>query len=113
MIRRNAKTFLIMSDVLATLDSVRKVFPHSNKPALERVSAVLRAREVTGLVGPDGAGQKALGPKMAGVLGPTSRPLSIEGEGPDSRGDQLPGFHGCHPEKVRPVGSFFRPADAA
>jgi len=57
-----------MNDSLVTLDSVRKIFPRSQKPALEGVSAVLRAGQITGLVGPDGAGKTTLIRMMAGLL---------------------------------------------
>ena len=71
-----------MSDALVILDSVRKAFPGSEKPALEGVSAVLRAGQITGLVGPDGAGKTTLIRLMAGLLPPTSGAISVGGNDP-------------------------------
>ncbi len=88
-----------MSDALVTLDSVRKVFPHSAKPALENVSAELRSGQITGLVGPDGAGKTTLIRLMAGLLAPTSGAISIDHSDPIHDADLLRSFIGYMPQK--------------
>jgi ABC-2 type transport system ATP-binding protein len=88
-----------MSNVLVTLDSVRKIFPHSKKPALDDISAVLRAGQITGLVGPDGAGKTTLIRLMAGLLAPTSGTLSVDHCDPIRDADKLRAFIGYMPQK--------------
>jgi ABC-2 type transport system ATP-binding protein len=88
-----------MNDSLVTLDSVRKIFPRSQKPALEGVSAVLRAGQITGLVGPDGAGKTTLIRMMAGLLAPTSGSISIDRQEPIGDADSLRAFIGYMPQK--------------
>ena len=88
-----------MNGPLVTLDAVRKVFPRSKKPALEGVSAVLRAGQITGLVGPDGAGKTTLIRMMAGLLAPTSGSISIDGQDPIRDAESLREFIGYMPQK--------------
>ncbi|WP_333875133.1 ATP-binding cassette domain-containing protein [Methylobacter sp.] len=71
-----------MSDALVTLDSVRKVFKDSNKPALEGLSAALLPGRITGLIGPDGAGKTTLIRLIAGLLAPTSGKICVDGLDP-------------------------------
>ena len=87
------------SDVLVTLDSVRKVFPGSKKPALENVSAVLRSGQITGLVGPDGAGKTTLIRLMAGLLASTSGTIRVAGQDPIHDAAKLRKFIGYMPQK--------------
>ena len=88
-----------MHDGLVTLDSVRKVFPRSEQPALEGVSAVLRAGQITGLVGPDGAGKTTLIRLMAGLLAPTSGSIRVDGSDPIRDAAKLRAFIGYMPQR--------------
>ena len=88
-----------MSDALVTLESVRKVFPRSKKPALETVSAMLRPGQITGLVGPDGAGKTTLIRLMAGLLAPTSGTIRVDGSDPIRDAGRLRAFIGYMPQK--------------
>ncbi len=88
-----------MNDALVILDSVRKIFPHSVKPALEGVSAMLRSGQITGLVGPDGAGKTTLIRLMAGLLAPTSGSISVDHCDPIRDADQLRTCIGYMPQK--------------
>jgi ABC-2 type transport system ATP-binding protein len=88
-----------MSDALVTLESVRKVFPRSKKPALEAVSAVFRPGQITGLVGPDGAGKTTLIRLMAGLLAPTSGTIRVDGSDPIRDAGRLRAFIGYMPQK--------------
>jgi ABC-2 type transport system ATP-binding protein len=88
-----------MSDALVTLESVRKVFPRSKKPALEAVSAVFRPGQITGLVGPDGAGKTTLIRLMAGLLAPTSGTIRVDGSDPIRDAGRLRTFIGYMPQK--------------
>jgi ABC-2 type transport system ATP-binding protein len=88
-----------MSDALVTLNAVRKIFPHSAKPALEGVSALLKSGQITGLVGPDGAGKSTLIRLMAGLLAPTSGTISVDHCDPIRDADKLRTFIGYMPQK--------------
>lgn len=88
-----------MNDALVILDSVRKIFPNSVKPALEGFSAQLRPGQITGLVGPDGAGKTTLIRLMAGLLAPTSGTISVDYYDPIRDADQLRTCIGYMPQK--------------
>lgn len=88
-----------MNDALVILDSVRKIFPHSTKPALENVSAALRPGRITGLVGPDGAGKTTLIRLIAGLLEPTSGAVSVDNLDPIRDADKLRTVIGYMPQK--------------
>lgn len=88
-----------MNNALVILDSVRKIFPHSVKPALEGVSAILRPGQITGLVGPDGAGKTTLIRLIAGLLVPTSGRISVGQFDPINDADQLRTSIGYMPQK--------------
>ncbi len=88
-----------MSDALVTLESVRKVFPGSKKPALEGLSAALQPGRITGLVGPDGAGKTTLIRLMAGLLAPTSGTIGVDGLDPIRDAVKLREFIGYMPQK--------------
>src|ERR1700712_1705592 len=75
-----------MSELLAKLSSVSKRFGAA-EPALEAVSGSVRGGEITGLVGPDGAGKTTLIRMMTGLLAPDSG--SIEVLGFDAQKDGL------------------------
>ena len=57
---------------MIVFDSVTKVFPGQEKPALDAFSATIRPGRITGLVGPDGAGKTTALRLLAGLLVPTS-----------------------------------------
>lgn len=88
-----------MNNPLVTLNAVRKIFPPAAKPALEDVSAVVRSGQITGLVGPDGAGKTTLIRLVAGLLAPTAGAIAIEGKDPIRDADYLRAFIGYMPQK--------------
>ncbi len=88
-----------MTDALVVLDTVRKIFPNTAKPALDGISSVLKPGQITGLVGPDGAGKTTLIRLMAGLLAPTSGRISVDHFDPIRDVDQLRTFIGYMPQK--------------
>lgn len=88
-----------MKNGLITLESVRKVFPGSKKPALEDVTAVVRPGQLTGLVGPDGAGKTTLMRLMTGLLPATSGSISVDGCDPIRDAEKLRAWIGYMPQR--------------
>jgi len=61
------------------LKAVVKRFSRTGSPALDGISAVLRAGEITGLVGPDGAGKTTLIRLMTGLMVPDQGQITVLG----------------------------------
>lgn len=61
------------------LTAVVKRFSRTGPPALDGISAVLRAGEITGLVGPDGAGKTTLIRLMTGLMVPDHGQITVLG----------------------------------
>lgn len=89
----------MMSDALVVLESVQKVFTGAKAPALANLSAALLPGQITGLVGPDGAGKTTLMRLMAGLLAPTSGSIRINGLDPIDDALALREFVGYMPQK--------------
>lgn len=68
-----------MTDALVSIDGMTKRFAAKGAAALVRVTATVKAGQVTGLVGPDGAGKTTLMRLMAGLLAPTEGKLTVCG----------------------------------
>src|SRR5262245_59978963 len=73
--------------MLAELVAVTKRFPGEDAPAVDAISAHIVGGQVTGLVGPDGAGKTTLMRLMAGLLLPTEG--TVRACGFDTRTDLL------------------------
>ncbi len=70
---------------LAQVDQVTKQFAAEARPAIERLSLQIEPAQVTGLVGPDGAGKTTLMRLLAGLMLPTSGRITVCGH--DTTGD--------------------------
>jgi ABC-2 type transport system ATP-binding protein len=88
-----------MSDAIATLDAVSKLFPKGKKPAVEGISAQVKPGQITGLVGPDGAGKTTLIRLLTGLLAPTSGTIRVGGLDTIRDVSQLREFIGYMPQK--------------
>ncbi len=64
---------------LVVLDGVVKRFAPDGPPALDGVSGSVRSGEITGLVGPDGAGKTTLIRLMTGLMAPDAGRLRVLG----------------------------------
>jgi ABC-2 type transport system ATP-binding protein len=68
-----------MTDILVAADGLTKRFAEKGLPALEGVNANIRAGQVTGIVGPDGAGKTTFLRLTAGLLAPSEGTLKVCG----------------------------------
>src|SRR4029079_13964567 len=64
-----------MSDDFVRIDGISKTF--GDTPALDQITAAIKGGEITGLVGPDGAGKTTLIRLMTGLLLPDQGKLSV------------------------------------
>jgi ABC-2 type transport system ATP-binding protein len=87
-----------MSAALVQLDAVSKRFG-ATPPALDAVSGSVRAGEITGLVGPDGAGKTTLIRLMTGLLVPDSGSLSVLGFDPTREAASIQAAIGYMPQR--------------
>jgi ABC-2 type transport system ATP-binding protein len=68
-----------MSEQLVTIEGLIKRFATEGAAALDHITATIRSGQVTGLVGPDGAGKTTLMRLMAGLLAPSEGKLTVLG----------------------------------
>jgi len=85
--------------IIAALRDVRKQFPRAPQPALDGISAEIRAGIITGLVGPDGAGKTTLLRLMAGLMHPTGGSVRVLGLDPVADAAVLRSQIGYMPQK--------------
>ncbi len=68
-----------MTEAIVTIDRLTKRFVPEGAAAIGSLTAALRRGQVTGLVGPDGAGKTTLMRLMAGLMVPTSGHITVCG----------------------------------
>jgi ABC-2 type transport system ATP-binding protein len=68
-----------MSEPLVIIDRLTKRFATGGPAALDGLTATLKSGQVTGLVGPDGAGKTTLMRLMAGLMTPTAGTMTVCG----------------------------------
>jgi ABC-2 type transport system ATP-binding protein len=85
-------------DSLVELSRVSKRFG-SAEPALDAVSGSVRAGEITGLVGPDGAGKTTLIRMMTGLLAPDSGSIHVLGFDAQTQGAAVQASIGYMPQR--------------
>ncbi len=62
-----------------SIKALCKTYPHSPKPALDRLSLEIPSNEVTALLGPSGCGKTTALKMIAGLLDPTSGDVAFDG----------------------------------
>jgi ABC-2 type transport system ATP-binding protein len=68
-----------MNEPLVSIERLSKRFAAEGAAALDHITATIKGGQVTGLVGPDGAGKTTLMRLMAGLLAPTEGNLKVLG----------------------------------
>ncbi len=81
------------------LDNLVKTFPGMQKPALDRICATLRPGEMSGLVGPDGAGKTTLIRLITGLLHADAGSVTVEGFDSRTQAEAIHAIIGYMPQK--------------
>jgi ABC-2 type transport system ATP-binding protein len=68
-----------MTAPLVSIENASKHFGDASVPAIAELSTVIKAGQVTGLVGPDGAGKTTLMRLIAGLLAPSEGRITVAG----------------------------------
>ena len=68
-----------MTDALVTIDGLSKRFGDAGPAAIDSLTTMIKAGQVTGLVGPDGAGKTTLMRLMAALLTPSHGTIKVCG----------------------------------
>ena len=68
-----------MTEALVTIDDLTKRFGDTDPPAIDRLTTSIRASQVTGLVGPDGAGKTTLMRLISALLAPSEGRITVCG----------------------------------
>jgi len=68
-----------MTGPFISIENLSKRFAPGSEPALAEFSAAIQSGQITGLVGPDGAGKTTLMRLMAGLLLPDTGSITIDG----------------------------------
>ncbi|HWB12278.1 MAG TPA: ATP-binding cassette domain-containing protein [Pirellulales bacterium] len=84
---------------LVEATSISKRFGRDARPAVDRLDLRVRAGEVTGLVGPDGAGKTTLMRLLAGLLLADEGTLSVCGCDPQDQASELRGTISYMPQR--------------
>lgn len=81
------------------VEGLSKVFNPHMPPALNDVSLTIKPGQITGIVGPDGAGKTTLIRHMAGLLTPTSGTVELNGLTYQDNASQISHATGYMPQK--------------
>jgi ABC-2 type transport system ATP-binding protein len=84
---------------LVTIRGLVKQFGKDRRPALDHLDAEIFAGEITGFVGPDGAGKTTLIRMIAGLLLPTDGRIEVLGFDPTREAEQIHDRCGYMPQR--------------
>ena len=88
-----------MTDPIITIDRVTKYFKGSKNPAIDGVSANILPGQITGLVGPDGAGKTTLIRMLIGLLPADAGSITVLGQDIRRKKDMIYEITGYMPQK--------------
>ncbi|MFT4095886.1 MAG: ATP-binding cassette domain-containing protein [Rhodoblastus sp.] len=88
-----------MTEPLVRIDNLTKAFAADAPPAIRSLTTGIRAGQVTGLVGPDGAGKTTLMRLIAALLTPTSGRIEVLGLDVTTQGPAIHDTIGYMPQR--------------
>jgi ABC-2 type transport system ATP-binding protein len=86
-------------ETLVKIRGLVKKFGPKGRPALDQVEADIRSGEVTGLVGPDGAGKTTLIRILAALLEPSGGEVRVLGYDPVTEAEEIHSRIGYMPQR--------------
>ncbi|HAU1151940.1 TPA: ABC transporter ATP-binding protein [Legionella pneumophila] len=87
------------STPLVIIDGVSKCFPGNIDPALDNVSATIFEGQITGLVGPDGAGKSTLMRLICSLMMPTQGTITVDNLNTQTDSEKIHAITGYMPQK--------------
>ncbi len=88
-----------MTDALVTISDLSKSFSPEGPAAIQALTTTIRAGQVTGLVGPDGAGKTTLMRLIAALLTPTAGQIEVLGLDVTTQGPAIHDTIGYMPQR--------------
>ncbi|HAT1660271.1 TPA: ATP-binding cassette domain-containing protein [Legionella pneumophila] len=87
------------STPLVSINGVSKCFPGNIDPALDNVSATIFEGQITGLVGPDGAGKSTLMRLICSLMMPTQGTITVDNLNTRTDSEKIHAITGYMPQK--------------
>lgn len=87
------------SKPLVSINGVSKCFPGNIDPALDNVSATIFEGQITGLVGPDGAGKSTLMRLICSLMMPTQGTIKVDSLNTRTDSEKIHAITGYMPQK--------------
>ncbi|HAT3975300.1 TPA: ABC transporter ATP-binding protein [Legionella pneumophila] len=87
------------STPLVSINGVSKCFPGNIDPALDNVSATIFEGQITGLVGPDGAGKSTLMRLICSLMMPTQGTITVDNLNTQADSEKIHAITGYMPQK--------------
>lgn len=87
------------SKPLVNINGVSKCFPGNTDPALDNVSATIFEGQITGLVGPDGAGKSTLMRLICSLMMPTQGTITVDSLNTRTDSEKIHAITGYMPQK--------------
>ncbi|HAU2287012.1 TPA: ABC transporter ATP-binding protein [Legionella pneumophila] len=87
------------SKPLVSINGVSKCFPGNTDPALDNVSATIFEGQITGLVGPDGAGKSTLMRLICSLMLPTQGTITVDSLNTRTDSEKIHAITGYMPQK--------------
>ncbi|HAT3979653.1 TPA: ABC transporter ATP-binding protein [Legionella pneumophila] len=87
------------SKPLVSINGVCKCFPGNTDPALDNVSAKIFEGQITGLVGPDGAGKSTLMRLICSLMMPTQGTITVDSFNTRTDSEKIHAITGYMPQK--------------
>ena len=88
-----------MNELKISISQVSKIFPGMDKPALHKISAEIKPGNMTGIVGPDGAGKTTLIRLLVGLLHPHEGEINVYGFNTKRQANEIHKISAYMPQK--------------